>query len=308
MCVLLNTQSKYIRSLLGLLIKDKSTGKNIIWATDSYRFYGDGFNERDNIELKLITGIFANDILVPRVEKEQRDQTSRTRDRAEVFTPSWICNQMNNLCDDAWFGRKGMFNTEQEKGWVTTDEKVEFPDGKKWTDYVDSTRLEVACGEAPYVVSRYDAATGEIIDVHSRIGLLDRKLRVVNENTDNLKEWVKWATRAYQSVYGYEFQGDNLLIARINLVNTFIDYYTDRWGEDPAPELIKKIADIVVWNFWQMDGMTEMLPFALVPKEEDFQITMFDDPVIVNKKNTLEEPTKCKIYDWREKKTVVFGE
>ncbi len=53
-----------------------------------------------------------------------------------------------------------------------------------WEDYIDSKRLEITYGEAPYLVSRYDASTGEMIDIHKRIGILDRKLRVVNENVN----------------------------------------------------------------------------------------------------------------------------
>ena len=45
-------------------------------------------------------------------------------------------------------------------------------------------RLEISCGEAPYLVSRYDTVTGETIPISQRIGLLDRKLRVISENTD----------------------------------------------------------------------------------------------------------------------------
>ena len=101
--------------------------------------------------------------------------------------------------------------------------------------YVDSRRLEITCGEAPYVVSRYDAATGEIIPIRDRIGLLDRKLRVVNENADGDAEWLKWALRALQSSYGYEFQGDNLLIARVNVLITFAEHYGQRSGGRKAP-------------------------------------------------------------------------
>lgn len=34
------------------------------------------------------------------------------------------------------------------------------------------------------MVSRYDTVTGETISISQRIGLLDRKLRVVSENTE----------------------------------------------------------------------------------------------------------------------------
>ena len=89
-------------------------------------------------------------------------------------------------------------------------------------------------------MSRYDTTTAKIIPIHSRIGILDRKLRIVNENTDNEKDWLKWVYRAFQSVYGYEFQGDNLFIARINMLNTFVDYMHDRWNREPDEKELKK--------------------------------------------------------------------
>ena len=62
----------------------------------------------------------------PRVLKNKEQQQERTKAKAEVFTPSWICNKMNNHCDEEWFGRKNVFNTEQEQGWLVNTEKVGF--------------------------------------------------------------------------------------------------------------------------------------------------------------------------------------
>lgn len=85
--------------------------------------------------------------------------------------------------------------------------------------------------------------TGERIEpLNRRIGIVDRKLRIVNENTQTREEWVKWAVRALDASYGYEYQGDNVLIARVNLFLTFIDYYKERWGEIPPGKLLRKIA------------------------------------------------------------------
>ena len=68
---------------------------------------------------------------------------------------------------------------------------------------MDSRRLEITCGEAPYLVSRYDVSTGErIVPPIRRIGMLDRKLRVVNENTEGYEDWLKWVIRAFEACYG----------------------------------------------------------------------------------------------------------
>ena len=102
----------------------------------------------------------------------------------EVFNPSWICNAQNNLVDEYWFGRPNVFNIPQDGTWTAT-ERIAFPEDKQhtWKHYVDARRIEISCGEAPYLVSRYDTVTGEFIELLSRIVLLDRKLRVVTENT-----------------------------------------------------------------------------------------------------------------------------
>ena len=224
---------------LKMLLKDKTTGKNIIFATSVYSRNGISIKETDEITVEALRQGISYQIQ-PRVLKKREQQQERTRAKAEVFTPSWICNKMNNYCDEAWFGRKNIFNTEQGQKWQVNAEKIEFDTKDGWKKYVDSKRLEITCGEAPYIVSRYDAATGEMIELKRRIGILDRKLRVVNENTDDETEWFKWVLRAYQSVYGYEFQGDNLLIARLNLLITFVDYMQDRWERIATDVELKK--------------------------------------------------------------------
>lgn len=176
-------------SLLSILPKDNSSGKNIIWATNNYAQNGFGYKSNDYITTCSVTG--SNDNLIkPRTEKTKQEQLSRVRAKAEDFTPSWICSKQNNLVDNAWFGRKNIFNTETEKGWTTNQEKVTFSEGKTRREYVKAQRLEIACGEAHYLASRYDTVTGDVIPVKDRIGLLGRKLRIVSENTDVEQECI----------------------------------------------------------------------------------------------------------------------
>ena len=56
------------------------------------------------------------------VAKSLEKQAERTREKAEVFTPSWICNKMNNHCDAEWFGRENVFNDDR------------FPEIHEWID------------------------------------------------------------------------------------------------------------------------------------------------------------------------------
>ena len=176
--------AQYSRELLDILLKDRTTNKNIIWATNDYSSYGALYQATEQIDANLITGIYSK-IIQPRVAKAHEQKNNRTRDKAEVFTPSWICNAQNNLVDERWFGHPDVFNVEKNNTWTAT-ERVIFPEDSQhtWKNYVDARRIEVSCGEAPYLVSRYDTVTGDPIELLSRIGLLDRKLRVVSENAD----------------------------------------------------------------------------------------------------------------------------
>lgn len=293
-----------VKDVLDILLQDKSTKTNIIWATDAYDFYDKGCGDTDNIRADVF---FSENpvVLVPRTRKAVDEQQQRTRSKAEVFTPVWICNRMNNVLDEQWFGRKDVFNSGEDESWVVTDGPIEFPEGKTWKSYVDSRRLEITCGEAPYLVSRYDAATGDfILPLSRRVGILDRKIRIVSENTSSLDEWIRWTERAFQSCYGYEWQGDSLLIARINMLMTFYDYFKERWNCDPEPNNLKRIANIIAWNLWQMDGLTGTVPFGK-PVQQTHQMTLFDDFGNTNLKR-LETSRPSKIYDWRRDNSVPF--
>lgn len=260
-----------------------------------------------------------------RVEKAMAEQSERTKKSAEVFTPSWVVNRMNNYLDEDWFGRKNVFSIETEHGWRRQGHKVRFESDDGWKEYVDSRRLEITCGEAPFIVSRYDAATGEMIPVKRRIGILDRKLRVVGENATDEKDWMKWALRAYESVYGYEYQGDSLAIARANLVATYEDYLEDRWGRKATARELTAIANRVAWNFWQMDGFTgectkwhdvEQMVFKgfesatnAAPKQfvqTDFLLSQ--DEIEDDAQERQPEKMQAMIFDWRARVPVAYND
>lgn len=291
-----------VRPVLSILLQDKTTQKNIIWATGSYKDLGPQF--ADDVQMTEVALIGMDAIMLqPRVLKDLAQQQERTKAHAEVFTPSWICNQMNNYCDEEWFGRKDVFNTQEGQTWTPQEAAIAFGEGKTWKQYVDSRRLEITCGEAPFIVSRYDAATGESLPLIQRIGLLDRKLRVVNENAADEDEWMKWALRAFQSVYGYEYQGDNLLIARVNLLMTFVEYLEGRWNRVPTQAELKKFANVIAWNFWQMDGLKGTVPLG-EPEDLHTQISMDDLFGSALGFTDVEEKTKktprCRVFDWRK--------
>ena len=297
--------------LLDILLTDRSSKKNLIWATDNYASKGFGYQEYDHITVNAIIKRNGN-VIKPRVEKSKKEQAERVKSKAEVFTPSWVCNCQNNLVDNAWFGRKNVFNIETEKGWNVSLEKITFPKGKTWQDYVEEKRLEITCGEAPYLVSRYDTVSGAEIAIKERIGLLDRKLRIVSENVDDEKEWVEWAKTAFKSVYGFDWQGDNVLLARENLLRTFIDYYTDKFGLFPITEYLFEIAEIVSWNIWQMDGLKYVIPNSCKPLPK-LQMSFFENeeeceecPGCAKNDNSKHTGIYCVIKDWENGKNRKF--
>lgn len=277
--------------VLPALLQDKTTKENILFATDSYSACGEGCSERDQITVEKLR-CFDSLELQPRVLKSLEAQKLRTRVKAEVMTPGWIICKMNEYCDEEWFGRPNVFTVLNGTEWEPTQGKIVFPEGKTWQDYVDLRKIEITCGEAPYIVTRYDVTTGEEIPVEKRVGFLDRKLRVVSENCGSEEEWLKWALRAFQSSYGYEWQGDNLLIARINLLHTYVDHMLYALHRTPTKKELKKIANVIVWNLWQMDAFTCTIPYAK-PQREEEQLSLFDEP------DPNEKPV-CLIRDWRE--------
>lgn len=256
--------------VLDILLRDHTTQQNIFWATKNYEYLGEAYDFKEQILPELITGNNGN-LIMPRVQKNKILQQSRVKDMAEVFTPSWICNAQNNLIDNAWFQKENVFNKEIKLSdgsfrWKVNSNKITFPEGKTWKNYVRDMRLEIACGEAPYITSRYDITTGEFISIENRIGILDRKLRVINENIQASGEWLKAAQTAYKSTYAYECQGDNLMLAREAMLFTFIENYTAKFGKEPLLKSIQYIAYIISWNVWQMDGLKGVVPNSCVDR------------------------------------------
>ena len=330
-------ERRYPTRILEMLLCDRTTGRNIIWADNEYEALGDGFLGDDEITVEKISGMNSG-VIKPRVAKEQERQSLRTKSRAEVFTPSWLCNQMNNDLDEVWFGRRDVFNIETAaddgvRTWAATNEAIEFPKSKGhgWHAYVEAPRLEITCGEAPFVCSRYDTVTGAELPVRERVGFLDRKLRIVSEKTKTRKEWVRQALAALKATYGFEYQGDNLLIARINVFETFLEHLHDRWGAGVTQEELDQVAWIVSWNFWQMNGFTDAVPTNKMgaavkstlgtfeepePEPEPVQPSLFDlfSDVFQDEttnKEEVEEPKKtvplCVIYDWKNGEPLEFA-
>ena len=294
--------------IMEILLSDFTTGKNIFWATNDYVNLGTGFEYFDEITLSSISGSNSKTIL-PRAFKSKNLQKLRVLEKAEVFTPSWICNLQINLIDDNFFGYSGAFNQDiiTEDGhhsWQVTTQKVQFPEGKSFQDYVEATRIEITCGEAPYITSRYDLA-GKFIPVKHRIGMLDRKLRVINENINTPKEWLEAAEKAYQSIYAFEWQGDSLFLARESMLISFIENYKCKFDLIPSQESMIAIAKIISLNIIQMDGLKFIIPKSCHETKDNGclkgECKGCKDNDCFNHNGIY-----CLIMDWKEKRVIRF--
>ena len=306
---LIDFHAPEVQAVLDTLLKDKSTGKNIIWATDPpeklQTVMFEPVTDRSQITTQQLR-LTHYEVVLPRMMKQTDTQQQRTRKKGEVFSPAWVCNKMNNALDADWFRglgaeeSAGQFTVELPQGWQTVETPVQFPACKgktpAWVQYVQSRRLEVTCGEAPFLTSRYDAATGEMIPVARRIGILDRKLRVVSENAATEDEWRKYATHAVQSTYGYEYQGDNLLLARVNLLLTYAEHLQAWWQRKPTKEELQPIANIISWNLWQMDGLHLSVPGGK-PQPEAEQLDLFS---MFGAAEPQPPTVSCKVKNWRK--------
>lgn len=284
-------------NLLETLLHDKTTGATILWATDSYESKGAMFAPNVPITSDLVTGINGN-LIQPRAIKSKEQQLLRTRDKAEVFTPLSIVKLMNEACDTKPITKNN------------------------WHEYVALLKLEITCGEAPYIVSRYDPVSDskELVPIANRVGFLDYKLKVISKYCDTNEEWTKWAKIAFQSSYGYEWQGDSLLIARENLLYTFIDYYQAQFAASPSLELQKEIAEIIVWNIFQMDGLKYVIPMScstekVIIKGEDTLFEKKDDYIVEKPCPGCDSKTAknhhgiyVKIMDWVNVRAIDFVE
>lgn len=301
-------------NLLGLLLADRTkttNGKthNILWGTDSYANH----RPKEEIQVEDITG--KNTLLIrPRIAKSKEEQKYRAQDKGEVFTSTGIVEDMNKQID--W----------STGHWPTSE--------NNWQEYIKETRLEITCGEAPFIVNRYNAANGtKVLKLDDRMGFLDRKLQTVSKYCNEKKSWLEWATIAFQCSYGYEWQGDNLLLARENLLYTFIDYWNDKFSSDKINldrqvsdekfKVLEDIATIISWNIFQMDGLKFVIPMscksetsieeippilALLGEKLDKKAEKKYCPGCAKNDPFLHSGKYVKIMDWDNNKPIYFIE
>ena len=273
--------------ILDILLLDRTTSspdkpQNIIWANDNYKeLDADSYSATDQIKPELITGLKGS-LIMPRALKTIAVQKKRTKSKAEVFTPTWMVKKQNDAVDSEY-----------------RDDDLETYTRRKW--------LEIACGEAPYMATRYEMETGSLIPLTERVGFLDRKLARINEEIADKAEWQRLVELAYKSCYGFEWNGDSLLIARENLLYTYRDYYLAKWGEAPIYGLFENIAIIISYNVFQMDGLTYTIPLS--EKKEQVQVhqlALFDSDGTEQFEWRIVPGKRVRIMNWDTNKMEFF--
>jgi len=269
------------RGLLAPLLLDHATNQPIVWATDAYADLGAGFQPRDSITTARIRHL-TDFQLRPRAAKTAATRDRRTKSHAEVFTPLAVCRRMIDA--------------------------VPFPGDP--SAFLRATCLEIACGEAPFLVQRYDPGTGRILPLAERDGILDHKLRICAESNKGKEDFLKLALVAVRSVYGCELQGDSLLIARINVLLSVLEAYRDRFGERPDHSaLLRPFALAIAWNLFQVDMLTGTVPTFPPPAVPD-TAELFPPGADEKAETPLPSPLPMpRIKKWRNKKAVdLFAE
>lgn len=273
--------------ILNILLIDRTTSTangthNIIWANKNYLKYDSKrYAMTAEIKPELITGLMEG-IIRPRALKTKEIQKRRTKSKAEVFTPTWIVKKQND---------------EVDKNFINDDLET----------YVKRTWLEITCGEAPYMTTRYDMDTGKTIPIAKRVGFIDRKLARINKEVDGKLEWQRLVEESYKSSYGFEWNGDSLLLARENLLYTYRDNFLIKWHTEPTLILLRLIAKIISYNVFQMDGLKYKIPLTERKEREiDPQMSLFED---YSEEKWIVKPGKrVKIMNWEKNKMEFFDQ
>ena len=92
-------KNSLLYAVLPYLLKDQTTGKNIVWATDSYLQYGAYYRPERQMFPDFNLNLIYENILLPRSQKPKEMQKARTKKKAEVFTPKPTVAKMCDILE-----------------------------------------------------------------------------------------------------------------------------------------------------------------------------------------------------------------
>lgn len=77
---------------------------------------------------------------------------------------------------------------------------------------------------------------------------------------------------------------------------TFEEYLRERWKRKPTRAEYEKIANIITWNIWQMDGLTGTTPYG-TPEEQFQQMDLFGMFGESGDEDKKKQP-RCLVHNW----------
>lgn len=242
-------------SVLETLLTDKSTRRPLVWP--SRPEHPAAWMSRD-------------DLLRPELAAEdpQAEQTEFLE---------W--NRKLNRLDADWFGHEPAFNTESPTGWQTLSEPVAFDEPFHWKKYVIRPVFLFQAGRGQALVFRPFAQGAEPMPCEKRMGILDRRLRIISENTWDESEWLRWAESALQSLYGTDSSPLSIFQARLSAIMAVREAYAERFGAQLPVRKEKYMVTTLCWNLFQMDPATGC-SFPVEEKPAPVQLSLFETPAV----------------------------
>ncbi|CAI2555139.1 hypothetical protein AKUH3B203M01_00370 [Apilactobacillus kunkeei] len=91
---------------------------------------------------------------------------------------------------------------------------------------------------------------------------------------------------------------------------TFIDFFYEKWKHFPDNELLKYIAEVISYNFFQMDGINNIVPFSdnkEIHGNEQLTLDVFENEKVgAEIKINKNHGKKVKIMNWEKNRMENF--
>ena len=158
---LIDFHAPEVQAVLPLLLEDKSTKRNIIWATDPPEALRGVADDKSEITIPQLQQM-GYEAILPRMMKQADTQQERTRKKGEVFSPAWVCNKMNNALDADWFRGLGA-HLEPLKKSITKEIIAPMVEQAK-QEYGRNLKLSDQKRFESSAKAKMDAAVNKVVD------------------------------------------------------------------------------------------------------------------------------------------------
>lgn len=126
--------------------------------------------------------------------------------------------------------------------YTTLPEEVNIKTGRR---FVRSIFICDHCGTGNAFVS--DSS----LPIDQRTGVLNLKLQAATLITNTIPYWLKMAQMAVKACYGYENRGDMLLLARLAVMQAYLDAFSNCYKKDINSKSVTGVAKVIATNLMQ---------------------------------------------------------